>query len=428
MITIGKPFITKDEKKAYLRAEIRISPDAARRYLQRTSELVNCAWLTGVDYPPAKWNEPDSNLWFSVPVKYAEYLCPERSNAFVIALLWYAMVAQSDICFEAPMSRQLYDGLTQKLIPAVMKEAGTQISLIGPVTSDKVSGEHGVVSGMSCGADSLYTLHCYGSEGTPAKVKLTHLMYCELEYLFPRVVPPYDIDQIFYKQELIYSKTIKNAETIAERHHMPFLHIRSNLDRDYCRGGMIYTGMYRFLACALALERLFSVYIISSSGNADQVEEISLFAPTQHYENLICASCSTEKLHYMISDHETRVDKIRAIADDADFRDFASVCYDANENVTNCGECYGCMKTMIPLDILGKLDHFEKSFDTAKYYANRRGVFRNLILFSKRQEASAARESVRQFVRLSLEADNEAGREFLDAYDAVRKEVESPKS
>jgi hypothetical protein len=29
---------------------------------------------------------------------------------------------------------------------------------------------------------------------------------------------------------------------------------------------------------------------------------------------------------------------------------------------------------------------------------------------------------------LSLEADNEAGREFLDVYDEVRKEVESAKS
>jgi hypothetical protein len=414
MITIGKPYITKDEKRAYLRAEIRIPPDTARRYVQRTSELVNCAWLTGVDYPPAKWNEPDSNLWFSVPVEYAQYLCQERSNAFVIALLWYAMVAQSDICFEAPMSQRLYDGLTQKLIPAVMK--GTQISLKGPVTSDAISGEAGVVSGMSCGVDSLYTLHCYGSEGTPANVKLTHLMYCELDYLLPRVVPPYDIDEIFYSEEQIRSKIVKNASTIAERHRIPFLHIRSNLERDYYRGGYIYTGMYRYLACTLALERLFSVYIISSSGSGDRVEEISLFSPTQNYENLICASCGTEKLHYMISDHVTRVDKLKAIADDPDFRDFASVCFNLDENASNCGECYGCMKTMIPLDMLGKLSQFEKTFDTTKYYANRRGIFKNLIRFSKRPEASSARESVQQFVRLSLEADNEAGREFLDAY------------
>ncbi len=421
MITIGKPYITKEEKLAYLRAKIYISSDTARRYVQRTSELVNCAWLTAVDYPPAIWNEPGSNLWFSVPEEYAEYLCEERSNAFVIALLWYAMVAGSDICFEAPVSQQLYDGLTQKLIPAVMKDADTQISLIGPVTSDEVSGEHGVVSGMSCGADSLYTLHCYGSNSTPEDVKLTHLMYCELDYIFPRVVPPYDIDEIFYKDGQINSQIVNNAAIIAKRHHMSFLHIHSNLDRDYCRGGLIYSGMYRFLACTLALERLFSIYIISSSGNGNQVEEISLFSPTQNYEDLICASCGTEKLHYMISDHATRVDKLRVIADDADFRDFVSVCYNLDENASNCGECYGCMKTIIPLDIIGKLNQFDKTFDTAKYYANRQDVFRNLIRFSKRPEASAARESVKQFMKLSIEADNEAAREFINVCNEEKR-------
>ena len=417
MITIGKPFITKDEKKAYLHAAIHISPDTAKRYVQRTSEHINCTWLTGVDYPPAKWDEPDSNLWFSVPVEYAEYLCQERSNAFVIALLWYAMVAQSDIRFEAPMSRQLYDGLTQKLIPALMKASGAQIALKGPVTSEAVSGENGVVSGMSCGTDSLYTLLCYGSDSTPANVKLTHLMYGELDYLFSRAIPPYDVDRIFYSEEQIRSKIVKNASMIAQRHHIPLLHIRSNLERDYYRGGYIYTGMYRYLACALALERLFSVYIISSSGNADRLEEISLFSPTQHYENLICASCGTEKLRYMISDHAMRVDKLRAIADDADLPDFVSVCFHLDENGLNCGECYGCMKTIIPLDILGKLDQFETSFDTAKYYANRQDVFRSLVRFSMRPEASAARESVQQFVKLSKEAGNEAGQEFLNVYD-----------
>jgi hypothetical protein len=129
----------------------------------------------------------------------------------------------------------------------------------------------------------------------------------------------------------------------------------------------------------------------------------------------------------MISDHVTRVDKLKAIADDPDFRDFASVCFNLDENASNCGECYGCMKTMIPLDMLGKLSQFEKTFDTTKYYANRRGIFKNLIRFSKRPEASSARESVQQFAMLSLEADNEAGREFLDVYDEVRKEVKSAK-
>lgn len=45
---------------------------------------------------------------------------------------------------------------------------------------------------------------------------------------------------------------------------------------------------------------------------------------------------------------------------DADFRNFASVCYSIDNGSLNCGECYGCIKTTIPLDILGKLDQYGK--------------------------------------------------------------------
>ena len=113
MITIKKPYITKDENLAYLRAKIYISQDTAKKYIKKTSKLVNCAWLTMMDYPPAIWDSQNNNLWFSVKKEYADYLCEERSNAFVVALLWYAMITESDICFETPMSKKLYDGLTQ---------------------------------------------------------------------------------------------------------------------------------------------------------------------------------------------------------------------------------------------------------------------------------------------------------------------------
>ena len=420
MISIGTPYITKSDKAAYLRAKVHISDNTAKRYLQKTSTLINCAWLTEVDYPPAIWNDPDCNLWFSVPAEYADHLCCERSNAFVIVMLWYAMVTGSDISFEAPISERLYNGLTQNLIPALMKDTDINISLKGPITSEKLPGENGVVCGMSCGVDSMYTLNCYTSDDAPKNEKLTHLMYGELNYLFPRVTLPYDIDEIFDKLKRVNSKIIKNAEHTAQRHNMPFLHFTSNLDRDFYRGGYIYTAMYRYLACVLAMEKLFSVYIISSSGHVDRLEEVSLFSPTQHYENMICTNCGTEKLKYMISDHTTRIEKLKKIADNADFKDFANVCFDTDESTLNCGVCFGCMKTIIPLDILGKLNGFERVFDTAKYYADRQNIFERLILFSWRPEASAARESVHQILELSKELDNEAGREFVDVYNKLQ--------
>ena len=45
-------------------------------------------------------------------------------------------------------------------------------------------------------------------------------MYCEVDYTFPFVTPPYDIDKIFLEEEHLESIVVKNAETIANRHHM----------------------------------------------------------------------------------------------------------------------------------------------------------------------------------------------------------------
>ena len=94
-----------DGDRAYLRASVKVSDDTAKKYVEETDKLINTSWLTAVDYPPAAWKNDNSGLWFSVPLDYQQYLCPERSNAFVVAMLWYAMLTGSDIRFEAPVSK-----------------------------------------------------------------------------------------------------------------------------------------------------------------------------------------------------------------------------------------------------------------------------------------------------------------------------------
>ena len=432
MITIGKPYITTENGTAYLRAPVKVSEDTAKIYLEKTAPLKNTAWLTAYDYPPAAWQEEGSSLWFSAPAQFAEYFCTERSNAFVIAMLWYAMLTGSDIRFEAPLSAKLYDGLTQKLIPALMQAEGMpadetqtqktrQIRLEGPVTSDPITCADGVLTGMSCGVDSLYTLHCYDRPDAQGGRRLTHLAYYDCNYLLPFRQPPYDISAIYREKEAVFSHIIEHARTIAAHHDLPLIVMRSNLDEDFTRGGRIYSSMYRFLACTLALEHLYGTYISSSSGHDSDMVEASLTVPTQHYEGLLCDCCQTETLHYVTSDNASRPEKLEALADDKDVQKYVAVCYDAGPHGENCGECYACMKTMIPLDIMGKLDRFGESFDLAKYETAREEVFRNLILFSQRPEASSARESVQQILQMTERYDNEYAKLFRSIYDKIMK-------
>ena len=417
MIAIGKPYITTEGTIAYLRAPVRVSGDAAEVYLQRTGELKNTAWLTAVDYPPAVWQE-DCCLWFSAPAGYAEYLCTERSDAFVVAMLWYAMITGSDIRFEAPLSKKLYEGLTQKLLPALMPD-GETVRLAGPVTSEPVRCADGVLTGMSCGVDSLYTLHCYDRSDAPEGKRLTHLAYYDCNYLLPFLDPPYDISAVYREKEKTFSHIIEHAKVIASHHDLPLIVMRSNLDENFYRGGRIYGSMYRFLACTLALEHLYGTYISSSSGHDNSIVEAGLTVPTQHYEGLLCECCQTETLRFMTSDRVSRPEKLQALADDEDVRKYVAVCYDTGPHGENCGRCYACMKTMIPLDIMGRLDLFRESFELDKYYGEREAVFRDMILFSQRPEASSARESVRQILRLADRFDNEASRSFMSVYHTL---------
>lgn len=415
MITIGELYIKEVEGWTELHAPVRISSDTATRFIEETSKLTNVSWLTKWDYPPASWDDDKSSLWFSVPSKYGRYLCKERSNAFVLALLWYAMITESDIQFSVPMSKRMYEGITKKLIPKLAKDGRRQIKLIGAVSDEPLWNDGGVVTGLTCGVDSTYTLHKYEQEDIAKENKLTHIVYCHMDYLFPYIEPPYDIDEVIAEHERKYNKKdIENARIMAMQHRLPHIEIKTNFDRDYYRGGLIYNGAYRYFSSTMLLEHLFSKYIFSSSGTGDDKEEVSLFKA--HYEDFLSECCSTENFHIIMGDHEERFNKLKAIADDTYFQKMVSVCDNVEtESEKNCGECFGCWRTMVPLDMLGKLDKFDESFDLDKYYSNRRNIFEEMIRFSMSIESDFAKKMVEQILKYADEC-GEVGALFKEVY------------
>ena len=380
-----------------------------------------CIWLTDEDYPPIAWDK-DGILWFDVPVQYDKYLCKERSNAFVVALFWYAVVSVSDIEFEAPLSKRLYDGLTDMLLPALNQSGFDRISLTGPVTEEPVWCEGAVVAGMSAGVDSNYTLKCYSGKNVPENIRLTHLCHYTCCNLFKPNELAEGKDALYRKENRIEKIILGRAKKVAEAHGIPLIDTNTNLDTDYYRGGVIYMAMYRYLSCTLALEHLYKTYISSSSGHeTDITDEASLFVPTQHYEGLLCKSLRTETLKYISSDNDSRVTKLKALADDDVFQKTASVCFNTGNNGENCGECYGCMKTMIPLDVMGKLDGFGESFDLERYYRNREQTFRSLIDYSRCPEATSARHTVKQILELANEEHSSAAWLFKSVYNSMNQ-------
>ena len=245
MIHIGVPYITEKDDRAFLKAKITVSEDTAQAYTKGIIPVKDsCVWLTDEDYPPAAWDE-DGTLWFDVPLEYKRYLCKERSNAFVIALFWYAMVSGSDIEFEVPMSKRLYDGLTTMLMPALHEKGFGPVRLIGPVTAEPVWCEGGVVAGMSGGVDSHYTLKCYSSESVPREQRLTHLCHYTCSYLFKPGDLEKGLEALYQDEDRIEAIILQTAKNVAQAKGFPLVDTNTNLDKDFYRGGYVFMAMYR---------------------------------------------------------------------------------------------------------------------------------------------------------------------------------------
>ena len=102
-------------------------------------------------------------------------------------------------------------------------------------------------------------------------------------------------------------------------------------------------------------------------------------------------------LDYVSSDYARRFEKLVKLADDPFSAQYLNVCF--NFNGKNCGECYGCLKTMVVLDLLGKLHNFDKVFDLEKYYSDRRKYIKILADGTHRPELASLRESWADMVK-----------------------------
>ena len=363
MIKIGKPFIIVDDKYAYLKAKVEISDDTSAAYLAASKVIKKVHWRTSENYPPAEWQSDDSGLWFAVPIEYKEYLCVERGDAFVVAMLWYAMITGSDIESIAPMSEKMVFHITRYLIPALCTDENgyRRIKIMGPTTDQPYQNIGGVGTGMSCGVDSFYTMHEYTKEDTPIKYKLTHLSYFNMGAIFhPNRTEKkkYTLKEFYDTTDRMSEEKRENARLVAEQAGMPLVYVKSNLDSDYYRGAYGHTGVYRNCAMALSLQGLYSVYY-NSSGGWPGYFDLTLTEGSQHYEALLCQCLSTESLNFILSDYATRLEKTIAIADDKLAQKYLDVCFCFN----SCGKCSKCIRTLVTLDIIGKVDQFREIFD-----------------------------------------------------------------
>ena len=373
MITIGKPYITDEGEHSYLKARVFVSDDTAKAWIEFSKKCYKVLWRTEEDYPPKAWKDNDYALWFRVPCEYKQYLTDEVCDAFLVAMIYYAMASGADIECMAPVSEKLYYGLCNHVIPLLCNENNgyKRIGIKAETTNRNFSLEKVNGTGMSCGVDSLYTLLKYTSDDVPENYKLGALTYLNMGAIFhpginTKTKKTYSLENFYKRTHEMSDEKYDNAVKVGEEVNLPVIYIVSNFDEDFYRGGYGYTGVYRNMACVLAMSKYFSKYYCSSAGWPEFYDP-TLEDGSEHYELMMCPFMSTDSVEFILSDEATRLEKTKALSEYGPSQKYLDVCF----NFDNCGVCSKCYRTLITFDLIGCLDNYTECFDIEKFRKHR---------------------------------------------------------
>ena len=327
MIEIGGPYIEKLESKARLCSDIKVGN------------------VTRV-------------MYFEVDEKWSEYLCTETIDAFVTGLLYYAVCNGYGIKSSSPMNGQLLFQMETYLLPVLNQIDPSEYKLIefDVPTADILYDAKAVGTAVSGGVDSFYTIVKHKDDKRD-NFKLTHLVVANL---FNRYV---DEGETRGQFERLKEKVVK----IADETGLEMISIYTN-HHEFMYNHFVSLYSFRLCSYIYALQKLFGIYYISSGAAIKDTNFYNVDSDDYDIFNLSMASTDTLKF-YSSGGEALRTDKVRFISKDEAAKNHLHVCNFSESH--NCSKCDKCMRTMLSLDIVGKLEQFERCFDLGLYRKNR---------------------------------------------------------
>ncbi|HQO59072.1 MAG TPA: hypothetical protein PLT76_10200 [Candidatus Omnitrophota bacterium] len=296
-------------------------------------------------------------LWYSLSDQFAGLLT-DSSDAPLAALLIPAMAQGEDIYVDGPVSPRLmhnlsgpYQRLLRHIIPWLKP-----IRIYSDVTPGERPRVTGVATGFSAGIDSFCTLADYYYSQVPRHLKITHLLYHN--------VGSHGRGE---KGDQLFQKRFSALEPVVARLGLPFIKINSNMDSFYNdRIGFHKTHTLRNVSAALLLQGGIGRYIYSSSYAFTDIFVGETYGMA-FSEPVALPFLSTETFEAVSAGGEyTRVEKTLRVSDIPDSYNTLDVCV-SGENAGNCSVCWKCLRTLLTLDIAGRMARYSASFDLDAY-------------------------------------------------------------
>ncbi|GHV77522.1 hypothetical protein AGMMS49942_23430 [Spirochaetia bacterium] len=326
-------------------------------------------------------------LWYEIEDSYFNYFCTERSDAFLIALLPWAMMRSTNenpasIVFDSPVSEKLLHQLKSYYIPLLSKHISYYGNVVieTAVSNEVLPGKSCVGTGISGGVDSSYTIAKYLGEEN-GSFKLTHGVCFNIG--------------IYGGFDSPSQKNLEmRANRIAESTGIQYMKVTSNVCLELYKKAHAPIVPFVFMSGALALQKLFSVYYYSSAFSVDEFHMSDVDAA--YFELLTVHSISTENTDIYSSGIEiSRLEKVKYISEFSFTYDNLSVCLSTDQENGNCGRCAKCTRTMAELEALNKLDLYEHIFDASAFRKDS-GYHWGYVLLKSKNDAFS-RDTIREY-------------------------------
>ena len=337
----------------------------------------------------------EEECFYSVPRQYSGMADTESSNCFLAGMLYPAMRYGEDIEIKGVVSARLLYNLNEYLVPlmTICDPRLKRIRISAAAVDDCGCREAKAVgTGFSGGIDSFATICEHFVRPEPEGFRLTHLFFFNVgAHGIPK--KPGDMEAIERQFRARYEK----FKGYPDEAGLPFVPVDSNVHK-FHPWGHLEVATFATVSAVMFLQRGIRRYFLASSGHTyrqrwqflgdggrpDAIERLNM---------MLLPWLSTESLD-LVDDGNLydRSQKTVLVANYPPAAKYLNVCYGHDTLDTNCSVCSKCARTLLTLDILGKLDEFAGVFDIPRY---RREVRRRLIaetivqekknLFSKHQ-------------------------------------------
>ena len=321
----------------------------------------------------------EDTIWFAVRKEDRDVLSLDCYDPFFLVPLYLAMYHKQDLTIRGRVSKRLYKNV-MSYIQKILCDFSDNLSRVdvavdGFIDPSFETNRGGLVgTGISCGVDSLCTIYDhFVMENDPEyRINSLFLFNCGTHGDFEN---PETLK--------LYEKRFEMNKRAADEMGLPVHQVNSNLHAFTHRIGEQRLGYFAIWSCVFVFEVVIRRYYVSSSYSYEQIKRFRNqahdFDMAEFCESYLVPLISTERME-LVNDGSQygRAEKTERISDWDIAQKYINVCV-ASTDGSNCSKCSKCMRTLLPLDAMGKLDSFSDVFDLDVY---RKHAFLSKCMFS----------------------------------------------